>query len=378
MIDKFLFWRVLRTHIAVTLVLSSVLWLVKALDLMDDLFGVSAGLLDLVYLNLLAWPRLVGLTLAPALLIAVLVLLVRLLQDHEYFALTAAGFSPLRILRPVLMAAGLVIILQALVTFYIAPLASKTLREQMVELKSQASIAPLIAGSFREILPNMTAFAQTQQSDGTWQQIMISDKTNPQQETTYIAQSGRFDNRGGASSLVLFNGHIRTKITSDTHPANDSEIVFSEYAVPLQEALARNETQSEQTTFNRNHMMIHQLLDPEMYGETRENTILRMKARGLELIVNLASPLVFLLISFAAITSGGLSRQGYGRRILTAVGAALIFQIGAVSLTVTAAETNSAGLVFLWPLASLMLLILIIVLQDNPRLMTGWVKRQAA
>ena len=62
MINKFLFWRVLRTHIAVTLVLSSVLWLVKALDLMDDLFGVSVGLVDMVYLNLLAWPRILGLT----------------------------------------------------------------------------------------------------------------------------------------------------------------------------------------------------------------------------------------------------------------------------------------------------------------------------
>jgi lipopolysaccharide export system permease protein len=379
MINKFLFWRVLRTHIAVTLVLSSVLWLVKALDLMDDLFGVSVGLVDMVYLNLLAWPRILGLTLAPALLIAVLVLLVRLLQDHEYFALTAAGLSPVRILRPVIAAAGLVIIVQALVTFYIAPLASKTLREQTIELKSKASIAPLIAGSFREILPNMTAYAQAQDSDGTWRQIMIFDNTHPHQQTTYIAQRGRFESSDQASNLVLFNGHIRTKTTADaSNPASESEIAFTNYAVPLQDALARNEKQGSKTVFNRNHMMIHQLLNPQAQGIERPQMILRMKARGLELIINLVSPLVFMLISFAALTPGGLSRQGYGRRILLAVAAALMFQTGAVSFTVSAAKTNAPALVFLWPLVSLLVLVLIISVQHNPTLMRRWTKRHAA
>jgi hypothetical protein len=106
--------------------------------------------------------------------------------------------------------------------------------------------------------------------------------------------------------------------------------------------------------------------------------ILRMKARGLELIINLVSPLVFMLISFAALTPGGLSRQGYGRRILLAVAAALMFQTGAVSFTVSAAKTNAPALVFLWPLVSLLVLVLIISVQHNPTLMRRWTKRHAA
>ena len=359
MIDKFLFVRLLRSQIAITLTLASVLWLVQTLQLFDDLLGAQIAALDFLTLSLLIWPRMLGYTLAPALLITVLALLVRLLQDHEYFALTAAGLSPLRILRPMLFLVGLVILLQAAITFYLAPIASKQLRERSTELKSVVVVAGLQAGSFREILPNMTAYAQAKNDDGAWAQVMIYDNTQRQSQTTYVAQSGRFDMRGEDLYLVLSRGHLHTQETGQP----DHMAEFGEYALALN---GKPKTDSSaKPLFNRNHMTINQLLNPAAHGVTNDRRIIRMKTHGLELIVNLASPLVFMLISFCAITAGGLNRHGYGRRIFIAIIAALIFQISIIAVASLAARGGFDSLLIVWPLAVLSGLTILLTLQND-------------
>ncbi|MDC0147496.1 LptF/LptG family permease [Alphaproteobacteria bacterium] len=359
MIDKFLFMRLLRSQIAILLALSSVLWLVQTLDLFDDLLGTPVALIDFVTLSFLVWPRILAYTLAPALLINVLALLVRLLQDHEYFALTAAGLSPLRILRPMLALVALVIVFQGAISFYLAPLASKELRYRSSEFKNAVVVASLQAGSFREILPNMTAYADAKNGDGSWAQVMIHDHTKRDTQTTYVAQTGRFDVRGDGAYLVLSNGNMYTQ----TNGQADHLAEFGEYALSLDDTGANAPSQA--PSFNRNHMMIHQLLNPTAHGVDVPSQILRMKARGLELIANLANPLVFMLISFSIITAGGLSRQGYGRRIFIAILLALAYQIGVISFAGQAARMNFSSLILVWPIGVLLGLVTLVNLQND-------------
>ncbi len=372
MIDRFLFARLLRSQIAITLTLASVLWLVQALQLFDDLLGTQIDAFDFITLSFLIWPRMLGFTLAPALLITVLALLVRLLQDHEYFALTAAGLSPLRILRPMLLLVGLVIVLQAAISFYLAPIANKYLRERSVELQSAVVVASLQAGSFREILPNMTAYAQAQNDDGTWSQLMIHDNTQAQLQTTYVAQSGRFDMRGDGPYLVLSRGHLYTKEKGQA----DHSAEFGEYDLSLTPKPKAGAPEAPR--FNRNHMMIHQLLDPAAHGVTEQGRIIRMKTRGLELIASLASPLIFMLISFCAILAGGLNRHGYGRRIFVAIIAALMFQISIIAVASLAARGGYDGLLLIWPLSVLCLLIILLTLQNDRALLHRLMRRERA
>jgi lipopolysaccharide export system permease protein len=372
MIDKFLFVRLLRSQIAITLTLASVLWLVQALQLFDDLLGAQIAALDFITLSLLIWPRMLGYTLAPALLITVLALLVRLLQDHEFFALTAAGLSPLRILRPMLLLVALVIVLQAAISFYLAPIANKQLRERSTALKSVVVVASLQAGSFREILPNMTAYAQAQNDDGTWAQVMIYDNTQASTQTTYVAQSGRFDMRDDGAYLVLSRGHLYTQEKGQA----DHMAEFGEYALALD-----NKPRTDSAVvplFNRNHMMIHQLLNPAAHGVNDDSRIIRMKTRGLELIAGLASPLVFMLISFCAITAGGLNRHGYGRRIFVAIIAALMFQISIIAVASLAARGGFDSLLIIWPLSVLGGLSILLTLQNDRAFMHRLMRRGRA
>ena len=359
MLDRYLFMRLLQSQLALTLVLSGVIWLVQALNLIDKALTAGASPMETLMLSSLVLPRVLTFTLAPALLITVITQMVRLLQDYEYFALTAAGLSPLRVLRPMLLLGLGVMIVQGLLAFYISPIAMKTLKLSSFEGSSRIALAELQPGAFKDLKPGMTAFTSGQDSDGQFLDLMIYDATKSQRPITFLAKKAIISERDGKPYFVLRNGsqHIHDD------EARDQVITFSQYLLPLSQP---NPTPEKRIIFNRNHMMIHQLLNPSAHGVVNERRITRMQGRGLELISNLAAPFVFMLVGFAVITTGGISRGGYGQRIMVAVLLAIIFQIGVIALADMAVEQGNASLIFIWPSAFLLMLIAFILKQNDP------------
>lgn len=360
MLNRYLFGNLFHSHLALTLVLSSVVWLIQALDLFDTALSSGSSVLQTMGLGLLVLPRVLTFTLAPALLIAVLTQLVRLLQDYEYFALTAAGLSPFRILRPMLGLALLVMLVQGALAFYIAPVAMKELKIRTASTGSALALSAIQAGAFKEIKTGMTIYASEEIGSGAWKNVMIYDNTNKNRPITYTAQQGILQRDEGRHFFVLLKGTQHTKSGSGGDLLN-----FSQYVLPLD---APEAAKAKPLTFNRNHMMIHQLLDPAAHGVTHERRITRMKSRGLELIANLAAPFVFMLISFAVITSGGINRHGYGKRVMVAVALALVFQIGVISVAARAVEADAPGLVFAWPAFFFIALLLASYRQNDPQI----------
>ena len=106
LIGRYIGLRLLRTHLVVTFVFTLVIWMVQTLNLIDSIGGKGTTILSFLGISLLGIPSLLTYILAPSLLIAVLTQMIRLLQDREYFALSAAGFSPSKLLRPILLISG--------------------------------------------------------------------------------------------------------------------------------------------------------------------------------------------------------------------------------------------------------------------------------
>ena len=368
MLDRYLFMRLLRSQLALTLVLSGVIWLVQALNLIDKALTAGTSPMETLMLSSFILPRVLTFTLAPALLITVIAQMVRLLQDYEYFALTAAGLSPLRVLRPMLLLGLVVMIMQGLLAFYISPLAMKTLRLSSFEGGSRIALAELQPGAFKDLKPGMTAFTSGQDSDGQFLDLMIYDATKPERPVTFLAEKAVITERNGEPFFILRNGsqHIHDQ------QAHGQIITFSQYLLPLSQPTP---TQEKRIVFNRNHMMIHQLLNPSAHGVSNERRITRMQGRGLELISNLAAPFVFMLVGFAVITAGGISRSGYGERIMVAILLAIIFQIGVIALADMAVEQNSPALIFIWPTLFLLALFGFILKQNDPDLLARLIGR---
>ncbi|MBT7280051.1 MAG: YjgP/YjgQ family permease [Rhodobiaceae bacterium] len=363
MLDRYLFIRLLKGQCALTLVLAAVIWLVQVLDLFDKTLSAGASPFSSLGISLLILPRVLNFTLGPALLITVLSQMVRLLQDHEYFALTAAGLSPLRILRPIAVLATLTMLVQGALAFYISPIAMKALKTQTENVRTQFALGDLQAGAFKDITQNMTVYTSGRDAQGQWLDLMIYDTSTPKQPTLYTAKKGQIVKAPEQSYFALQQG---------TQQITDAEgqrawVHFSRYLVPLNIATGATKTRNE---LNRNHMMIHQLLDPAAYGVTHARRIARMQARGLELISNLAAPFIFTLISFAVVTAGGLNRHGYGRRILASVLLAIIFQIGIIALSAQAVARDQPTLVFVWPIVFFLILSAVVTVQTQPALLS--------
>jgi lipopolysaccharide export system permease protein len=363
MLDRYLFIRLLQSQLALTLILSSVIWLVQALDLIDKALTAGTSPLETLMLSTLVLPRVLTFTIAPALLITVISQMVRLLQDYEYFALTAAGLSPLRVLRPMLLLGAVVMVVQGLLAFYISPIAMKTLKLSSFESGSQIALADLQPGAFKDLKFGMTAFTSGQDSDGNWLDLMIYDMSKPQRPVTYLAKRARISARNGEPYFILQDGSQLIGGT-DRRDQDDGQIIrFSQYLLPLSQPVP---TQKTRITFNRNHMLIHQLLNPSAHGVTSTARITRMKGRGLELISNLAQPIIFMLIGFAVITAGGISRSGYSQRVMAAVLLAIVFQIGVIALADVAVEEDAPTLIFIWPVLFLGGLMAFIQKQNDP------------
>ena len=327
---------------AMALVLAGIVWLVQTLNMLEDMIGQNVSPVAMAELAGLIIPRVLSFTLAPALLVTMLVQLMRLLQDNEYFALTAAGLSPLRILRPVIGVCVLVIALQAALSFYISPIAYKAMRAKSENLATDFVLAALRPGIFNDIEDKMVIFAAGKASDGSWRDVMIHDYTLADAPTTYIAEAGRLRQEDGQVYFLLTNGEI----FYDAAAQRSNGLQFDQYSLPIQQTEARA---AKTGPPNRNSMLIHQLFEPEKYGVTHPKAIERARAHGFERIGNLTAPLVYTLICFACITAGGLNRHGYSRRVTLAVFLCVFFQIALIGTIGRATASGNVHVIALVP-----------------------------
>ena len=84
-------------------------------------------------------------------LLAVLLAYGRLYRDSEMAVLAASGYGPLRTLRPLLRTGLLLVLLQAALAFYIAPLGREIAAKMIIETQRSVAVAGLSSGRFVEL-----------------------------------------------------------------------------------------------------------------------------------------------------------------------------------------------------------------------------------
>ncbi|MEC7266107.1 MAG: LptF/LptG family permease, partial [Pseudomonadota bacterium] len=326
LIERYIGLRLLRTFLVVTLVFTLVVWLIQTLNLIDNIGGKGTTIIGFLGISLLGIPSLLSYILPPALLIAVLTQMIRLLQDHEYFALSAAGFSPRRLLQPILLIVGFLVVIQLLLSFLIAPTATHFLRQQKNAVSKNFVTDAFAPGSFQDIAPGITAFADSLSETGELQQVLIYDYSDISRPVTYTAREGRITRTGPKTFFLLSDGHIH-----DDNDAQDNRglIVFSEYILPL-----NADAQESSTILMRpRDTTIFQILNPPAVALQQKDFLPRMYKSARERVANITTLLVFAFLGFVVATTAGMQRTGYGRQVLIASSFAIIYQIGIFALS---------------------------------------------
>jgi lipopolysaccharide export system permease protein len=254
-IGRYIFRSTLGAFLVVLVSLTSIIWITQALREIDLMTSQGQTILVFVGITSLVIPQLVMLIAPIAFVIAAVHVLNKLATDSEIIVLNSAGMSPWKLLRAFMAAALVVSALVALVSTYLSPMALRELRRWATEVRADLLTNIVQPGRFIAIEPRLIFHLRERQANGLLRGIMLDDRRDPKEETTFLADSGEIVKDEKGTYLVLVEGSVQrhqadqrdpTIVNFDRYPFDLSqfsgttkisnlalrELYFSELAAP--------------------------------------------------------------------------------------------------------------------------------------------------
>jgi lipopolysaccharide export system permease protein len=156
----------------------------------------------------------------------------RLYHESEMAALRACGVGPGRLLRPVMVLAGLVTAVCAWAVLDLAPHAFARAQSLQRAALQSAEFGLLEAGKFHSFAHGEAVFyAETADADGTLQKVFVERRSDDHVEVMLAARARHLISADGAvHTLVLYDGE-----RFDGSPGNPSmrRVRFAEHGIPV-------------------------------------------------------------------------------------------------------------------------------------------------
>jgi lipopolysaccharide export system permease protein len=192
------------------LVIGSILVTQNLLRRLDDLAKVGFGAADTLAVLLCVVGMLVGYALPIAFLFGVLVAVGRISADSEVTAMRALGISFAQFAVPSLRLAVLASAATGVLLAEVEPLARRTLRAVLSDIASRGGV--IEPGNFNRLdrTDGRLLFVEERDEQNRLSGVLISDRTDPTQPFTVVAERGRFsfDSENATAHLQLEQGDI--------------------------------------------------------------------------------------------------------------------------------------------------------------------------
>ena len=154
-------------------------------------------------------PQALGLTIPMSLLVGILIGLGRMSGDREAMALLACGVSPYRLLRPILLLAGVAGGAHLWVMLSAIPDANQTFREIAYDTIAQQVENDVRPQVFFTNFPPLVLYTRdVVPGGGGWKDVLVADTTKPEATVLFMARRGRLilDRQKQTVDLVLQDG----------------------------------------------------------------------------------------------------------------------------------------------------------------------------
>jgi lipopolysaccharide export system permease protein len=191
-----------------TLLLTSVIWLVTSLPLLDLVINRGQSAPTFLYLMLLELPSPLAIIMPFAFFFATLFTLQRLASDSELVVMASAGYSLRQLAVPVLAAAAIVMLLTCACLLYLAPIGQRALNEKLGDIRADMAGALLNEGDFNPAAPGLTVFIRQLANDGEIHGILVHDSRDKLRPVTYIADKGILAQTPTGPRLIMMDGTI--------------------------------------------------------------------------------------------------------------------------------------------------------------------------
>jgi lipopolysaccharide export system permease protein len=327
-LDRYILRQCLNMMMFVTGALTAAVWLAQSLRLVDLIVnrGLSAEMF--LYLALLILPRFLDIVLPIGAFIAVLFVFNRLITESELVVMRAAGLSPFSLAKPVLILSGIAFLILMTLSTYFLPAANREFKNLQFEIRNRFVSSLLQEGAFTTISDKLTIYIGARNNRGEVIGLLINDERDPRHPVTIIAERGAFAESGGGSRIIMVNGNRQQY---DRDSSKLSMLTFDRYVLDLDMLRDAPEVHFREPQ----ERFLGELLfpPPDTDAMTRESFLVEANQR----ITIPLTAFSFAMIPLACLLPGEFNRRGQLRRILIALGSALLFQ------TLDLAVKNLAG-----------------------------------
>jgi lipopolysaccharide export system permease protein len=226
-----------------TLLITSVIWLINILPLLDLVINRGQSAPTFLYLILLLLPTLLMLILPIAFFFATLFTLSRLAGDSELVVMASAGYSVRQLAFPVLGCAAIVMVITYACALVLMPAGQRALRDKVLDIRADVAGALLSEGEFNPVAPGLTVFIRQISSNGEIRGVLVHDNRDRRHPITYIAEKGILAQTPLGSRLIMDNGTVEEsaqggKQLSVLHFARDT-INLDQFAGPAHATLRK-------------------------------------------------------------------------------------------------------------------------------------------
>jgi lipopolysaccharide export system permease protein len=191
-----------------TLLMTSVIWLVNILPLLDLVINRGQSAPTFLYLILLLLPTLLMIIMPIAFFFAALFTLQRLWGDSELVVMASAGYSLRQLCVPVLGAAAIVMALTYICGLFLMPLGQRALRDKVLDIRADMAGALLNEGDFNTPSQGLTVFIRRLSGNGEISGILVHDNRDKTRPITYIAEKGLLAQTPAGTRLIMQDGTI--------------------------------------------------------------------------------------------------------------------------------------------------------------------------
>ncbi|HEY2011801.1 MAG TPA: LptF/LptG family permease [Rhizomicrobium sp.] len=192
------------------LLLTSVIWLVTSLPLLDLVINRGQSAPTFLYLMLLELPTPLTIIMPFAFFFATLFTLQRLAADSELVVMASAGYSLRQLAMPVLSAAAIIMVLTYACLIWLSPVGQRALNEKLLDIRADMAGALLNEGDFNPAAPGLTVFIRQLANNGDMHGILVHDSRDKLRPVTYIADKGILAQTISGPRLIMMDGTIET------------------------------------------------------------------------------------------------------------------------------------------------------------------------
>lgn len=227
LLSLYIFKRMLATMALVTFGLGGFAWLAQSLRLVDMVAENGLPVGDFVILSIMLLPSLLWVMIPIAFFVSLLIVMNGLARGSELVVMHSLGMSHMRVLRPAMLLAAMLVVLQIFIASYGMPASFRYFKDAKREALSKPLNFKVKPGVLFSPQAGVTAYIDHYDEGGAAISVFIDDRRGAD-SVSYTAQRAIYD--AEHSALILHHGTRQQRAGEGAAP---SILSFDSYIVDI-------------------------------------------------------------------------------------------------------------------------------------------------